>query len=79
MTDKKIIFETPQGERNPGYQLLGAVLTNVDGTKTLELSSVVPGARNPAPHKLVSLTLPPDAIARLIELLKPHVKHEDAL
>lgn len=74
MSGKKIIFETLQGERNPGYQLLGAVLTNVDGTKTLEITSVVPGARNPAPHRLVSVTLPPKGFAALISLLAPHTK-----
>lgn len=79
MTDKKIIFETQQGERNPGYQLLGEVVVGVDGCKTLELSSVIPKAKHPDPHKLVSVTLPPEGFARLIELLRPHTKHEDAL
>lgn len=74
MSDKKIIFETLQGERNPGYQLFGAVLVGIDGGKTLELSSVVPGARNPAPHKLVSVTLPPEGFANLVELFAAHTK-----
>lgn len=84
MTDKKsithqksigtVIHELPQSEHNPGYQLFGAVIVSVDGNKTLELSSVVPGAKHPDPHKLVSVTLPHDGFSRLIELLKPHTK-----
>ena len=75
MTSQKIIHEVPAHmPTNPGYQLLGAVMVGVDGSKTLELSSVVPGAAHPDPHKLVSVTLPPEGFARLIKLLEPHAK-----
>lgn len=74
MKDKKIIFETLQGERNPGYQLLGAVLVGVDGSKTLEITSVVPGAKHPDPHRLLSVVLPPQGFANFVELLTPHTK-----
>ena len=80
MTNQKIIHEVPAHmPTNPGYQLLGTVIAGVDGSKTFELFSIVPGAAHPDPHRLVSVTLPPEGFARLIELLKPHVKHEDAL
>jgi hypothetical protein len=71
---KKIIFEVPQGIHMPGYRLEGAVIEGADGTKTLELSSVVPAAAHPDPHKLVSVSLPPEGFSRLVELLEPHTK-----
>lgn len=75
MTNQKIIHEVAvHMPTNPGYQLLGTVIVGADGSKTLELSSVVPGAKHPDPHKLASVTLPPEGFARLIELLKPHAK-----
>lgn len=73
---QEIIFETLPGERNPGYQLLGTVIAGVDGSKTLELSSLIPGAKHPDPHRLLSVTLPPAAFVNLIKLLEPHTQSE---
>lgn len=74
MTDKKTIFEIQQCERNPGYKVFGEVLKNLDSSKTLQLSSVMLGAKHPDPHKLFSVTLLPEAFTQLIRLLEPHAK-----
>ncbi len=68
------IFEIPLDKQTPGYWLEGGVIEGADGSKTLELCSVVPGARVPDPHRLVSVSLPPEGFAQLIGLLEPHTK-----
>ena len=70
----QIIYESPRDNLSPGYRLEGRVIVGVDGSKTLELSSVVPGANHPDPHKLLSVSLPPEGFSRLIEMLSPHIK-----
>lgn len=71
---KKIIFEIQQCERNPGYKVFGEVLKNIDSSKTLRLTSVMLGAKHPDPHVLLSVTLPPEGFANLVELLAQHTK-----
>jgi len=71
---KQVIYEVPQGNYMPGYRLDGEVLEGVDGSKTLQLSSVVPAVAHPDPHKLVSVSLPPEGFAQLVKLLEPHTK-----
>jgi len=59
-------MDDPHG---PGYRLVGRMLPGCIGI-TLELYSVFPGARDPRPHRLLQITLPPEAFGRLVDLIK---------
>ena len=65
-----------QDEHGPGYRLEAELIPGRVGT-TLQLSSVLPGARDPRPHMLLQVTLPPDALARLADLIKEGASDND--
>ena len=53
----------------PGFRLEVGVTRHRAGT-TLDVFTIHPGARVPDPHRKLSLTLPPDAFARLAKVLE---------
>lgn len=63
----------------PGYKLEAAFTSNPITGLTLELHSTWPTANHPEPHRLLSLTLPPDSFARLAESIAQEARQENAI
>lgn len=53
----------------PGFKLEAVVTHHPITGPTVELFSTWPRANHPEPHRLLSLTLPPDSFGRLAEVL----------
>mgnify|MGYP000855259221 CR=1 FL=1 len=53
----------------PGYRLEVAI-THTSAGPTVEFISTWPMANHPEPHRLLTLTLPPDAFVKLADVLR---------
>lgn len=54
----------------PGFKLEVAVFHHPISGPTVEIMSTWPKANHPDPHRLLSLTLPPESLIRLARVLE---------
>ncbi len=53
----------------PGFQVSATITHHPTCGPTLQIHTVWPTANHPEPHRLLSLTLPPESFARLAALI----------
>ncbi len=58
----------------PGFQVSAIITHHPTCDPTLQLYTVWPTANHPEPHRLLSLTLPPESFARLAELISREIQ-----
>lgn len=63
----------------PGYKLEATFTCHPITGPTLELHSTWPTANHPEPHRLLSLTLPPESFARFAQFIAQEVRQEEAM
>jgi hypothetical protein len=58
----------------PEYRLEAVISHHPISGHTVELFTTWPKANHPEPHKVLSLTLPPESFARLAQVLEQEVR-----
>ncbi len=60
----------------PGFQVSATITHHPTCGPTLQIHTVWPTANHPEPHRLLSLTLPPESFARLAALIGHEIQEQ---